>query len=88
MRPPNLEMASYYAHVVAALKIPNDAALVESMNTANKKILAELEAKIVDAEENLGETELSEALIAKAEHFSRIGDKVLIYNLGKWACCL
>jgi len=35
--------------------------------------------KIKDAEENLGESELREALLSKAEYLSKIGDKVIIF---------
>lgn len=46
------------------------------MQEHNKKTLEDIEASIKDAEESLGETEVRDLLIKKAEHFSRIGDKV------------
>ncbi len=37
----------------------------------------DLDSKIEDAEKNLGETEIREANLARAEYLSLIGDKVL-----------
>lgn len=43
------------------------------MQSANQAKLQELEEKIKDAEENLGDTEVKEALTAKADYLCRIG---------------
>ena len=43
------------------------------MQSANQAKLQELEGKIKDAEENLGDTEVKEALTAKADYLCRIG---------------
>lgn len=48
------------------------------MKEQNAKTLAELEASIKDAEENLGETDVRDLMIKRAEHYSRIGDKVSV----------
>lgn len=45
------------------------------MVAENDKKLQELNAKITDAVENLGESEIREALLAKANHLARIGEK-------------
>ncbi len=45
------------------------------MRAKNAEKLAELEAKIKDAEENLGETEVRDALHAKADYLAAIGDR-------------
>lgn len=58
-----------------------DQHLLETMAKANEEDLAKLEEKLVDAQENLGESEISDALLAKAEYISRIGDKVAIVNV-------
>ena len=42
---------------------------------ANKAKLQELEDKISDAEKNQGETEIRDAMLAKAEHLCRVGEK-------------
>lgn len=46
-----------------------------TLEAKNKAELEAIEAKLVDAETNLGETEISDALKAKAAYLARIGDK-------------
>lgn len=46
------------------------------MKAHNTKTLEGIEASIKDAEENLGETDVRDLMIKRAEHYSRIGDKV------------
>lgn len=70
-------MAPYYAHVVAELGIKKDAKLAASLADKNAAKLKKLEEVLADAVENLGETEQSDALIAKANYLSQIGSKVL-----------
>ena len=41
-----------------------------------KFFFKELDSKIEDAEKNLGDTEIREANLAKAEYLAMIGDKV------------
>ncbi len=69
-------MGPFYEFVAGQLGIKVDAALAQSLNEKNKTKLTQLEDKLVDAQQNLGETDISDALIAKAEYLSRIGDKV------------
>jgi 26S proteasome regulatory subunit N7 len=57
------------------LKLEVDQSLVAKMRSANEAKLVELDDKIKDAEENLGETEVRDALVAKAEYLCNIGDK-------------
>ena len=45
------------------------------MSAENEKELKSLDEKIADAEANLGESEHREALLAKAEYLTKIGDK-------------
>uniref|UniRef100_A0A061SAG0 26S proteasome regulatory subunit RPN7 n=1 Tax=Tetraselmis sp. GSL018 TaxID=582737 RepID=A0A061SAG0_9CHLO len=52
-----------------------DEALYSRMTEANDKHLEELSAKIKDAEENLGESEVREAMLARANFLAKIGDK-------------
>lgn len=54
-----------------------DTQLLTQLKTANEKRLKELEAAIVDAQEHLGESEIREANLAKAEYLNKIGDKVM-----------
>jgi len=50
--------------------------LLASLEAKNVAELSSIEAKLLDAETNLGETEISDALKAKAAYLARIGDKV------------
>jgi 26S proteasome regulatory subunit N7 len=59
------------SHVISA-----DPSLLARLQTKNKEELDKLEAKLEDAQTNLGETEISDALRAKALYLARIGDKV------------
>eukprot|EP00931_Biecheleriopsis_adriatica_P021456 TRINITY_DN1401_c0_g1_i2.p1 TRINITY_DN1401_c0_g1~~TRINITY_DN1401_c0_g1_i2.p1 ORF type:complete len:422 (+),score=113.81 TRINITY_DN1401_c0_g1_i2:89-1267(+) len=54
---------------------PPDEALKAAMKKQNEEELAKLEDKIADAKENLGDIEIRDALLAKADFFNRIGDK-------------
>lgn len=50
--------------------------LLPRLEAKNKETIATLDAKLEDAEKNLGETEISDALRAKATYLARIGNKV------------
>ena len=52
-----------------------DAAVLAKMKTANEAKLAELDAKIKDAQDNLGETDVRDAMVAKADYLVEIGDR-------------
>lgn len=69
------DLAPAYVHVCAALGLPVDEARLAAMRTANAAKLATLDAAVADAEENLGESEVREALLAKADYLATIGDK-------------
>ncbi|TPX41656.1 hypothetical protein SeMB42_g05478 [Synchytrium endobioticum] len=49
--------------------------LVKTMQEANEAELSKLDDRLADASKNLGETEISDALIAKADFLTKIGDK-------------
>jgi len=49
--------------------------LVAELKGKNDEELAKLEAGIEDAKENLGDIEIRDALLAKAQFYNRIGDK-------------
>lgn len=68
-------MAPYYEHVCGELGWPKDVQQLGRMREANAKKMAELDTKVKDAEENLGETEVRDALQAKADYLCSIGDK-------------
>lgn len=69
------DLAPIYENTCAQLGLPVDAAKLAAMQAKNAERLAELEAKITDAEENLGETEVRDALHAKADYLALIGSR-------------
>lgn len=68
-------MAPWYELVARDLNLKLDVALVKRMKTKNDALVQSLNETIEDAEKNLGEMEVREAYLKKAEHYSRIGDK-------------
>lgn len=70
-------MAPFYQLVCNELKWTVDETKLSDMQNENKKKLEELEEKIKDAEENLGEIEIRDAYLDKAEYYVLIGDKVI-----------
>ncbi|EFC40505.1 26S proteasome regulatory subunit RPN7 [Naegleria gruberi] len=72
------EMGPYYENVLTQ-QLPTyfklDQTLLQSLKEANQNKLKELEDKISDANQNLGENEVREALLAKAQYYYSIGDK-------------
>lgn len=70
------EMAPFYKNVlVPDLGWKMDSALCSKLEKSNAARLEELEAGIVNAEKNEGESEIREALLAKAEYLTKIGSK-------------
>ncbi|PVU97592.1 hypothetical protein BB559_001992 [Furculomyces boomerangus] len=63
-----------YKQTCEMLGVQENAVLIQTMEAENKKVLEELDEKIKAAEE-LGDLELTSAMIAKAEYFAKIGDK-------------
>ena len=71
-------MAPFYEEVCRQLNWSVDQSRLSTMKTENDKKLKELEEKIKDAEANLGEIEVRDAYLDKAEFFVAIGDKVCL----------
>jgi len=69
-------MAPFYEEVCHDLGWKVEEKLLATMKAANEEKLKQLDEAIEDAEKNLGETEIRDAMLSKAEHLSRIGDKV------------
>ncbi|RUS89116.1 hypothetical protein EGW08_003124 [Elysia chlorotica] len=69
------EMAPFYEEVAQELGWKKDEALLSSMKAANTEKLKQLDEAIEDAEKNLGETEIRDSMLTKAEYLCRIGDK-------------
>ena len=70
-----LEASCLYEQCCRDLKWSPDTKLLSGFKAKNKESLAALDAGISDAEENLGESEVREALLKKAEFLAQIGDK-------------
>lgn len=69
-------MGPFYSSICSELHREVDPTLLSELEAANKVELAKLEEGIEDATKNFGETEQRDALMAKAEYLSKIGDKV------------
>jgi 26S proteasome regulatory subunit N7 len=69
-------MAPFYELICEEYGWPVDNALLEQMKKENEEAHKKIDERLKDAEENLGETEISDTLLVRAEHFAKIGDKV------------
>ncbi|RZC70103.1 hypothetical protein C5167_033227 [Papaver somniferum] len=69
------DMAPLYESLVADNVLEMDPKLLESMRAKNAEELKKIDEKVADAEENLGESEVREAHLAKSLFFIRISDK-------------
>lgn len=65
----------FYKMVEMQLDWPKDAELAERLSADIEKKLGELTAKLEDAKANAGESEVREALLARAEFFASIYDR-------------
>lgn len=68
-------MSVFYEELCKDLKWPVDSALLNKLKEENKTELTRLDDVIKDAEENLGESEVRDAWLAKAEYLCKIGNK-------------
>ncbi|KAG2388641.1 hypothetical protein C9374_000080 [Naegleria lovaniensis] len=72
------EMGPYYENVLVQ-QLPDyfkaDQTFINSLRESNQKKIQELNEKIEDAQKNLGENEVREALLTKAQYYYSIGDK-------------
>ena len=66
-------MAPFYEECCKDLGWPVENKLMEKVKQANQEQLAKLDSTIEDAETNLGEMEVREANLRKAEYLSKIG---------------
>jgi len=74
------KMAPLLKIVCAKFGYPLDQALLSSMEQSNKEDLEKLDAKIVDAKENLGDMEVQTALQARADFLASIGEKDIAFT--------
>lgn len=70
-----LDMSPFYEEVCKDLGWTIDSKLLATMKEHNEAQLKELDAAIEDAEQNLGEMEVRESNLKKAEYLCRIGSK-------------
>jgi 26S proteasome regulatory subunit N7 len=68
-------MLPFYQALCEQFKWKVDTTLVETMKAEIEKKVKELNDTIADAEENLGESEVREGFLARADFYCRIGDK-------------
>jgi len=70
------QMGPYYRIITSASSLlPLDQSLLDSMEKDNTEELKKLDDRLAEAEKIEGESEISDALKARANHFTRIGDK-------------
>jgi len=69
------DMVAFYEETVQELGWTKDEALIKTMKAKNEEKMKQLDEAIADAEKNLGETEIRDCMLAKAEFLCRIGDK-------------
>lgn len=70
------QMAPYYHRVVAANVLPLDQSLLDKLENDNATELERLDKVLKEAEETEGESDIADALRAKASYLTRIGEKV------------
>ncbi|KAJ3344312.1 26S proteasome non-ATPase regulatory subunit 6 [Gonapodya sp. JEL0774] len=69
------DMAPYCRLIATDLKLPIDEAYIAQMEIRNAEELKRLEERLQDAEQNLGETEVTDTLRLKAQYLAQIGEK-------------
>jgi 26S proteasome regulatory subunit N7 len=72
-------MAPYLSHLLSSNLIPSTSetsSLLSTLESKNTQHLKELQDKLKDSKDNLGETEVSDALREKASYLAKIGEKV------------
>ncbi len=68
------QMAPYYASLSPSI-VPQDAAVLEKMQEENTKTLAELDERLESAKKMEGESEISDALRARANFLTKTGER-------------
>ena len=69
------KMAPFYEELCKKLHMDLDREMLEEMKKVNEKEMKDLDLAIEDAEKNLGEMEVREFNLKKAEYLCKIGDK-------------
>lgn len=69
------DMGPWYELICKDIGKTLEPAFLKSLKAKNEEKIKQLDEAIEDAEKNLGEMEVREAYLRKAEYYSRIGDK-------------
>lgn len=69
-------MAPFYEDLCKEFQWKKDDVLLKKMKNANESELKKIDDSVADAEKNLGESEVREFMLKKAEYYCKIGDKV------------
>ncbi|EOY22391.1 26S proteasome, regulatory subunit Rpn7,Proteasome component (PCI) domain isoform 2 [Theobroma cacao] len=69
------DMTPYYETLVADKVVELDQSVLDLMRSKNVDEIKKIDEKIADAEENLGESEVREAHLAKSLYYIQIGEK-------------
>jgi len=69
------DMTPYYKHMCTTFGWMEEEKLVKEMQAKNDAAFKEFDEKEKDARENLGDSEVREALLARADYLSKIGEK-------------
>lgn len=77
-------MAPYYKIVASSSALKLDPALLEQMEKTNTEELEKLDQRLAEAEKTEGESEISDALKARANYLTRIGDKVRLHLISSF----
>ena len=73
-------MAPYYRIVTATNALPLDESLLAKMEQQNKDELDKIDERLEEAKKTEGETDIADALRARANYLTRIGDKVRVID--------
>ncbi len=68
-------MGPYYKIVTSTNALPLDPSILSSLEASNAATLASLDDRLSEAQKQEGESDIADALRARANHFVRIGDK-------------
>ena len=68
-------MGPYYKIVTSTNALPFDQSVLDALEAANAAELTKLDERLEEAQKQEGESDIADALRARANHFTRIGDK-------------
>lgn len=69
------DMSSVYEFFCTSLGWQVDQAALDTMKTQNTEHIAKLDEKITESEKNMGDEEVRDAMLEKADYLANIGDK-------------